>query len=593
MKFSSSYVWYVAIALTAALILPRCAAVAQAPGNPAGRLANLSVVDLLAQADQMEKSGASSDAIARYVASWTDNNGQILSAVELGAQDAPQLFQDRLWYLLWRLRYESVCGREFSVTWTGTVTAQLTGAYKFSICPIDPCYQTPIDARYLRQSMSVTIGEKTVIDAKYDDWQAESSPISLTAGQTVAIQVEYMHSRKGADEPVGASAPVNGSASPAALLYWEGPGFTKSLVPQNALTAPDGQTKGLLASYHSAVDGLTANQARIEPRIDHNWAMGRCIVPLFDSQQNALIEQAWQRFQSGEVTADWLQQQPRWLISDLQWIVECLPQERRLAIVDWGVAHPELMALRPWWSVEQFYVNLRQDSPTAACNVLGRWMQDHADEAPSLSDDYYKTNQVQYCDMAEFTFHHYPPHADQLEASFLVTNDGRCALPAAYVLGFGYLSQGRIEEWVKKLDDRLSDKSLIGDRRVNWLLARATAEEIRYLRAGRQYFDQPRVGNGTSWIDEAALVAEGGPVKARVFKERLVRLAANQQWDAAQAELKGAPPELADWSNQIAALQNKAAAGVQQQAAAAEAAYRAELDRRQAAANASQLTPAN
>jgi PA14 domain len=584
MKFSCFFVLSVTISLAGLACLGQSVALSQQLGNLVAQPANLSIVDLQSQVAQMEEAKSSPDTIARFVASWTDGNGQVLSAAEQSGQDASKLFQDRLWFLLWRLRYESVCGREFSVTWTGTVTAPFTGAYKFSICPVNPCYQSPNDDRYLRQSMRVTIGGKTIIDAKYDDWQSESGPISLTAGQPSAIQVEYVHSRRGADEPVGASAPVNGSASPAALLYWEGPGFTKSLVPQNALTAPDGQTKGLLASYRSAVDGLTASQTRIEPRIDHNWAMGHCVVPLFEPQQNALVEQAWQRFQSGEVTADWLQQQPRWLISDLQWVVECLPQERRLDIVDWGLAHPELMSLRPWWSVEQFYVNLRQDSPTGALNVLGRWMQDHADEAPTLSDDYYKTNQVQYCDMAEFTFHHFPPHSEQLEANFLVTKDGRCVLPAAYALAYGYLADGRIEEWIKKLEERLSDKSLTGDRRVNWLLARAMAEEIRYLRTGRQVFDRPHVGNGASWIDESTLVAESQSAKTRVLKERVVRLAETRQWDAARAELRNAPTELAGWNDQIATLEKLFILVAQQEAIDARAAYRSELEHRRQAA---------
>src|SRR5258708_7545594 len=108
MKFSFSFVLSVTIASAVAPFLGHSVALSQQLGNPAIQTANLSIVDLQSQVAQMEGGGASQDAVARFAASWTDGNGQVLSAAEQSGQDASKLFQDRLWFLLWRLRYEGV-----------------------------------------------------------------------------------------------------------------------------------------------------------------------------------------------------------------------------------------------------------------------------------------------------------------------------------------------------------------------------------------------------------------------------------------------------------------------------------------------------
>ena len=73
--------------------------------------------------------------------------------------------------------------------------------------------------------------------------------------------------------------------------------------------------------------------------------------------------------------------------------------------------------------------------------------------------------------------------------------------------------QGNILPWIERLEARLADESLTGDRRVNWLLARAQAEEIRRGRPHEHYLTVERPLAGRAWIEEATLVAESEGVR--------------------------------------------------------------------------------
>ncbi len=132
---------------------------------------------------------------------------------------------------------------------------------------------------------------------------------------------------------------------------------------------------------------------------------------------------------------------------------------------------------------------------------------------------------------------HFRPHLDRLEQEYLETPAGGCCLPVAYIVSYGHHAEGRIEQWIEKLDARLDDDALTGDRRVNWLLARADAEEIRRSRAGRHFVPTHRFLAGREWIEGACLVAQSEPARLRAFKELAVRMTVDERLDSARQVL--------------------------------------------------------
>ncbi len=152
-----------------------------------------------------------------------------------------------------------------------------------------------------------------------------------------------------------------------------------------------------------------------------------------------------------------------------------------------------------------------------------------------------------------------------LEEDYLELPDGGCCcLPVAYIVAEGYLGEERIAEWIQKLDTRLAENSLSGDRRVNWLIARAYAEEIRSSRGGRYFLLSTRTvcwPAASGWKRRCSLPRASrfvcGPTR-----ELATRLAAEGHFDQARGLLVGI-------GNRVS----------QDAAAAAVTAWRQEIDR--------------
>ena len=69
--------------------------------------------------------------------------------------------------------------------------------------------------------------------------------------------------------------------------------------------------------------------------------------------------------------------------------------------------------------------------------------------------------------------------------------------------------------------------------RVNWLLARAQAEEIRTSPAYQHWFTQDRFVAGRGWLEEATLMAQSEPARLRAFQELAARLTVDERLAAA------------------------------------------------------------
>jgi len=498
---------------------------------------------------------------------------------------------------------------QFSAQWTGFVRAPADGVYTFSLCPLDLDVQAP--TLYRRQTTGVWIAGRQVLDSKgvsqapsppapdhfvvpaasgargdtkQNGWTFRSEPVELKAGQKTPIRVELSYACSGQD--------VIEDRPAVAILMWEGPEMEQRVVPPSALWPPEGEGNGLQAEYRLPVGGQQKTFTRVDPNLYYVWYRTGCLIPSHPELQARLGDRLWALVTDRGTLAKWeltdAARSESWLVT-AWWFPRWLPASRHRPLAAELLSRPGLMEGISLRRARELYRHCRIGAPDQAIELLGKWAQMHPDIEPVFSQDYYVDNREFPRDLCRKMFWECRPHYDALEARYLVLPDGRCCLLTAYMLCYGYWEQKRIGEWIDKLDARLRDKGLAGDRRVNWLLARAQAEELRYSPPGRHWYTIDRSLAGVDWLQEACSAAESEPVRLRAYKELAARLAADQQPEAAREILAAAAArcsqaasteQLADWRKQIDTLAKQYEKTQQEHEAAAQRAYVEALRRR-------------
>lgn len=249
--------------------------------------------------------------------------------------------------------------------------------------------------------------------------------------------------------------------------------------------------------------------------------------------------------------------------------------------------HPEIFGPLDLWTMVYFHDAVRFGAEREALDMLGTWMTVHADYPPQLAADsqsFFDTNRAAYRHLIIPLVIEHAESAEWLEQDYLITEDGTCNLPVATVVCYVHLVSGRMLEWIEKLDARLAEESAVGDIRVNWLIARAVAEEVRSCPQDHvQYPGCHRFGAGFGWLDEAMLVSKTPAVKQRVVQERVARFAALGKWDQADAELERIP-ELSHLKAKLDEIRTNVAQQLAQDRIASDKSVLAEMRRRQSRA---------
>ncbi len=421
--------------------------------------------------------------------------------------------------------------QEFTVRWSGSIQAPASGQYTLSVCPFDLNFRSGNTFR--QQTTKIWIANEQVLDSTQDGWTFQSRPVSLSAGQSTAIRIEFSFTCW----PAGVM-----DARPAvAMLYWEGPGMNKQLVPTAALVPPSGNQEehGLQGEYLLTVTGQENAVTRLDPEINFIWYHQCFVVSAYNDLRSRLAEQLYAV--AGEVStlARWENEAGanphQW---QAQWaFLESLNATRQKGWVLALLAHPALLEECTSQGADNLYSRCRIGAPDQALQLVGEWAQLHGDETVKLAVNFYQANRDVYRRLAQEMVWQYREHLDRLEQDYLALPDGRCSLPVAYTLSYGYWMQKRITEWIDKLDARLADEQLTGDRRVNWLLARAQAEEIRHSPPQRHWWTVDRFLAGRGWLEEATLVAQSETVRLRAFQELAARQTVEQRIAAANKVL--------------------------------------------------------
>jgi hypothetical protein len=464
--------------------------------------------------------------------------------------------------------------QRFSVQWSGLVLAPTNGAYTFSISPLDLNYNH--GGTFRDQKVVVWLGDKQILDSAANGYTVQAEPVTLTAGTSVPLRVELTYACT--------SQGVIDDRPAIAQLFWEGPGLKKQLVPSTALRTPDGSQNGLQGVYQLAGGGQEVNVTRIDPRIAFTWIHQNFVLSSHDALRQQLAAQLQTVAGSGATLGRWEQDvasnPERW---QAHWaFLESLDVDQQPRWVQTLLAHPALLDDCAPYAIANLYSRCRVGAPDESLQAVGRWAQSHADEAATLRADFYDVNRGVYRELSRKITWQYRPHLELLERDYLILPDGRCALPVAYVLSYAYRDLGRMPQWIEKLEAQLADPQCDGDKRVNWLLARAQAEEIRHGAPEQHWFTTDRFLAGRQWIEEAALMAETEAARLRMYKELVARQLVDERVATARkltddAAKRCTSPEsaaaLAQWRMELTAAEHAITQRHAEHEASVQAAY--------------------
>ena len=493
--------------------------------------------------------GATIDQRAALVSEW-------IGAGHLEADHPAISPQDAVW-LYRALAHPHMMDGPWFVVWSGNLRAPRSGDYIFSLSPLN--VNTKWKAFFIQSDWTVTIDGAQVLRATPEHWTIESTPVSLKADQPVKFRAEaHFNTPRRIEDALHA------------ILNWRGPGISTSIVPTENWTTPDGTGAGLAAEYHLTLETKNGAQtvSRVDPTIDFAWTSGQIVVPEHAKQRQQLVNYFLDTFMSAEFLASCADGQARHpFLYQSRALSECLTSSQRKSFLQAVLQRPTMLSPLTAQQVVALYKTFRFGAEQNACDALGLWCKSHSDLAaefpkPATERGYFDANRSMFKELSRSVSEQYPNHGQRLQTEFLTNDGGTCCLPIAYTLAYAYQDQSRIDQWIKLLDDRLAEKSLSGNRRVNWLIARAMTEEIRYEKP--PFFESGRFDllAGEGWLNEAVQVGESADVVLRIRKERLARHVALQQWAIVDTELQQtaqAPPE---WRQQIDAQK----AGVTQRA---------------------------
>jgi PA14 domain len=436
----------------------------------------------------------------------------------------------------------------FSVDWSGQVNVPQSGDYTFSISPID--VNMGFSRTPLKVSTSVFIAGQELITAApltppnplsasytYEagqphksNWKSQANAVTLTAGTSVNINVHL-------------SVEASGALPPAllhAMLFWQGPGLSKSLVPASVFSQANGGAPGLQATYSWTDNGQLQSLSRTEPMIDVSWTSSPILLAQDPSIANQSVDAMWQAMTATSFLAKRSGMTLHPFLRDPSDASSGLSTTRRSAFLDLLLQNPKLLDAMDASHAVGFFESFRVGTPEKALDVFGAWAARRADLSSKISTQLFfdADTRVSLARMATLTTQQLPDQSTRLQQEFLQLEDGRCCLPVAYILTYSYLGRSQLKDWIGTLDAKLADPSLTGDLRVNWLLARGQAQEF----TRRAILHYPfKIGYPFSWpldglpyLYQAFSVAQTPAVKARVAGEIVARFTSSGQYQAAK-----------------------------------------------------------
>ena len=166
----------------------------------------------------------------------------------------------------------------------------------------------------------------------------------------------------------------------------------------------------------------------------------------------------------------------------------------------------------------------------------------------------------------------------------------------AYTLTYSALGQGTLSAWTASLDAQLANPAVTGDLRVNWLLARAKAQEFTRTAPAHYPFGAAYPSSssldGQDYLYQAVNAAQTPSIKVRAAGEIAARLTAAGDLQGATnflGQVTGSLPDdqkavVAAWQQTISGYVAGQAQAVQAQQSLANKGYLKTLQARRAQA---------
>jgi hypothetical protein len=476
--------------------------------------------------------------------------------------------------------------RAFTVTWTGLLKAPRTGSYVFSLSPIN-VNGSGRDA--VRQTISVTVAgveslntsqgvpadappsssegkekaaPRRIVKSPATPWHWKGAPIKLQADRAVPVQVVLEYEGSAGDE----------SSPPSAILCWEGPSLKRQPVGESFFSDAEGAPGGLRAEYkwHDSRGQQSVTQA--SSTIDYAWTSAARVAPPRPELVERLVDRLWQLATDSAYLEKCTAGKAEHIYFRDYASTEYLSTGRRQEFLELLVSRPELLATADEKAVLRLYRKLRFGAEEAAIDMLGASLQSHADISPVMAVDFFERNRRVYWELGACLARQLPGHLNLLRDGSLLMDDGRCALPVAYVLNYGYLTSTRessppfdagespetpqatpFGEWMQLLTEMCDEPATEGAG-VNWRIARAqVTEALAGLPPRENYFA------GMKWLHDARPLVTNEAEFIRVHAEIVARLLAMNQQESAKAhldELAGAIPDntLRQWKEQASSI---------------------------------------
>ncbi|MCA9200521.1 MAG: hypothetical protein KDA87_23440 [Planctomycetales bacterium] len=428
----------------------------------------------------------------------------------IGDRDLSSISLTDLEWLVERLTSSDQKDYDLKIEWSGQLTPDRSGDFVFS----------PGASRF--NLKTIVAEQKHDVQIWVDgDIVSESRQVRLSQGEPVSLRVVMEHKRNG---PVG----IRGVPIVVSLLWKSSEMLEPQVVPTSLFATVDGKP-GLSASIlmRTGVDEFTLS--RVDPSLDLSWASIEQLNENIAQPLDRLGGEVMARINRGGIPTERA-------TSAAIAAIRSRGHEDRVGVAKQLLERPILIESLTPRELKNYTQLLSGGNQDRESELLLAWLRQNADLTAEISDSFLEVNR-----------HPIRAIADELvlgndtirrEIESLVEQNGDLNLAAAYILSFVSLREGKIDQWIRFLDERLADDQQNANQRINWLLARAQAQEIRSDLSARHVpgtLERPFAGR--QWIEEATLIATAQPDARRTAIEYLARLIMRQPKEVADEYL--------------------------------------------------------
>ena len=430
--------------------------------------------------------------------------------------------------LVGSLSQDQVSRSHMGARWTGSIKAPRNGSYTFYLPPggaLKPKYQLWID-------------DDLVLDSTTQNRAATqlfvSKPVSLEKGNPVSIRLEVSDLLV---LTVSAGRPARYGWLAAGLL-WKPTKDSGSpqLVPSAALIPPEDfeteSSSGLKGEYFKEKGMSTLVAERLDSSLEFLWS-GAPVVPVNKEKYSEVLEHCVGSLMrgNGRIGTASATDRHNFVIDTYLPLLDLLPISTRADLLERLISRKRLLSATSTATMARLIKSTRYLPGDSHLDLLIAWSQlrpqprfQPGNPRVGMKKDLkaIKSGPTEVPFASNWSYframgRHLQGDIETLINEHLERPDGECNLPVAYICAFAPSSQSR--QLIDRLDTKLAEKSLVGDQRVTWLIARSFAAEVAITR-------KPLLLRGKEYLQEASLVAESKDYKFWALQEMMARYSA-------------------------------------------------------------------